>query len=93
MEFRHLRTITEMSAVRSLASKGLGVAVLPRSVAELDGPPVVLRPFRPEPVTWPVALVWRAERRQPRAAKAFLALALDRAERLRGEPATAELAA
>jgi DNA-binding transcriptional LysR family regulator len=71
---------TEMSAVRALASHGLGVAVLPRSVAEQDGPPIVMRPFRPEPVTWPIALVWRASRRQPPAAKAFLALALARAE-------------
>jgi len=71
---------TEMSAVRALASHGLGVAVLPRSVAEQDGPPIVIRPFRPEPVTWPIALVWRASRRQPPAAKVFLALALARAE-------------
>jgi DNA-binding transcriptional LysR family regulator len=71
---------TEMNAVRALASKGLGVAVLPRSVAEQDGPAIVLRPFRPEPITWPVALVWRATRRQPPAAKAFLAMALARAE-------------
>jgi DNA-binding transcriptional LysR family regulator len=90
LEPRNAFVCTEMSAVRSLASKGLGVAVLPRSVAELDGPPVVLRPFRPEPVTWPVALVWRADRRQPRAAKAFLALALERAEALQsGEPIAA----
>jgi DNA-binding transcriptional LysR family regulator len=80
LEPRNAFVCTEMNAVRALASKGLGVAVLPRSVAELDGPPVVLRPFRPEPVTWPVALVWRADRRQPPAAKAFLALALARAE-------------
>ena len=38
------------------------------------------RPIGPEPLTWPVALVWRAARRQPPAAKAFLALALERAE-------------
>lgn len=72
---------TEMNAVRALASKGLGVAVLPRSVAEERGAPIVLRPFGPEPLTWPVALVWRATRRQPPAAKAFLALALAHAER------------
>ena len=87
---------TEMTAVRALASKGLWVAVLPRSVAEQDGPPIALRPFRPEPITWPVALVWRATRRQPPAAKAFLKLALARAEAdAAGEteaPVTAELA-
>lgn len=83
LEPRNAFVCTEMNAVRALASKGLGVAVLPRSAAELGGPPVALRPFRPEPVTWPVALVWRADRRQPPAAKAFLALALERAEELR----------
>lgn len=87
---------TEMNAVRALASKGLGVAVLPRSVAEQDGPPIVLRPFRPEPITWPVALVWRATRKQPPAAKAFLGLALAHAEahghEVEAEP-TAALAA
>jgi DNA-binding transcriptional LysR family regulator len=78
LEPRNAFVCTEMNAVRALAAKGLGVAVLPRSIAELDGPPIALRPFRPEPVTWPVALVWRADRRQPPAAKAFLALALER---------------
>jgi DNA-binding transcriptional LysR family regulator len=80
IEPRNAFVCTEMSAVRALAAKGLGVAVLPRSIAELDGPPVIMRPFRPDPVTWPIALVWRSDRRQPPAAKAFLALALERAE-------------
>jgi hypothetical protein len=31
---------TEMGAVRGLASKGLGLAVIPRSVAEQPGPPI-----------------------------------------------------
>jgi DNA-binding transcriptional LysR family regulator len=79
---------TEMTAVRALAATGLGIAVLPRSIAELPGPTVVLRPFRPDPVTWPIALVWRSDRRHPPAAKAFLALALERAE-----PQAVELAA
>src|SRR3954468_10484551 len=48
---------TEMAAVRGLASKGLGVAVMPRSVAEQPGPPVELRPIGPERLTWPIALV------------------------------------
>jgi DNA-binding transcriptional LysR family regulator len=80
MEPHNAFVCTEMSAVRALAGTGLGVAVLPRSIAELPGPAVVLRPFRPDPVTWPIALVWRSDRRQPPAAKAFLALALERAE-------------
>jgi DNA-binding transcriptional LysR family regulator len=88
MEPRNAFVCTEMSAVRALAAKGLGIAVLPRSIAELPGPTVELLPFRPDPVTWPIALVWRTDRRQPPAAKAFLALALERAE-----PQAVELAA
>src|SRR3954466_12622200 len=71
---------TEMAAVRALVSKGLGLAVIPRSVAEQEGPPIALRPIGPERFTWPVALVWRAARRQPAAAKAFLAVALELAD-------------
>src|SRR5204863_2905889 len=71
---------TEMGAVRALVSKGMGIAVIPRSAAEEPGPPIELRPIGPEPFTWPVALVWRGRRRQPPAAKAFLALAIERAE-------------
>src|SRR4051794_10164626 len=71
---------TEMAAVRALVSKGLGLAVIPRSVAEMEGPAIARRPIGPDAFPWPVALVWRAARRQPAAAKAFLAVALDRAE-------------
>src|SRR3954453_20376222 len=70
---------TEMAAVRALVSKGLGLAVIPGSATEQEGPPIVLRPIGPDRFTWPVALIWRARRRQPAAAKAFLAVALDRA--------------
>jgi DNA-binding transcriptional LysR family regulator len=80
LEPRNAFVCTEMAGVRTLASKGLGVAVVPRSAAEEDGPAIAWRPFGPEPLTWPVALIWRAARRQPPAAKAFLALALERAE-------------
>src|SRR3954447_4517833 len=50
---------------RRMAQRGLALA---------------LRPMGPEDFTWPVALVWRAARRQPAAAKAFLAVALELAE-------------
>ena len=72
---------TEMAAVRGLASKGLGVTLIPRSVAEQPGPPIELRPMGPEPLTWPVALVWRVRRHQTPAGKAFIAVALDYAQR------------
>jgi DNA-binding transcriptional LysR family regulator len=70
-----------MAAVRGLTSKCLGVAVMPRSVAEQPGPPIELRPVGPERLTWPIALVWRAARRQSPAGKAFLKVALDYAEK------------
>ncbi len=81
LEPRNAFVCTEMAAVRALASKGLGVAVLPRSVAAEPGPPIELRPIGPERLTWPVALVWRAARRQSPAGKAFLQVALANAER------------
>jgi DNA-binding transcriptional LysR family regulator len=82
LEPRNAFICTEMAAVRGLASKGLGIAVLPRSVAEQPGPPIELRPIAPERLTWPVALVWRAARRQTPAGKAFLKVALAYAERM-----------
>jgi DNA-binding transcriptional LysR family regulator len=81
LEPRNAFICTEMAAVRGLASKGLGVAVIPLSVAEQPGPPIELRPIGPEPLTWPVALVWRVGRRQTPAGKAFLKVALQYAER------------
>jgi DNA-binding transcriptional LysR family regulator len=81
LEPRNAFVCTEMSAVRALASKGLGIAVMPRSIAEQPGPPIELRPIGPERLTWPIALVWRAARRQTPAGKAFLKVALAHAER------------
>jgi DNA-binding transcriptional LysR family regulator len=72
---------TEMAAVRGLASRGLGVAVLPESIAHMEGEPIEFRPVGPEPLRWPVTIIWRAARRQPPAAQAFLALALDGVQR------------
>jgi DNA-binding transcriptional LysR family regulator len=80
LEPRNAFICTEMAAVRGLASKGLGVAVMPRSVADQPGPPIELRPIGPERLTWPVALVWRAARRHTPAGKAFLKFALAYAE-------------
>jgi len=93
LEPRNAFVTTEIGAVRTLASKGLGVAVMPRSVAEEDGPAIVWRPLGPEALTWPVALIWRATRRQPPAAKVFLALALARAEEQSSATALSHLAA
>jgi DNA-binding transcriptional LysR family regulator len=80
LEPRNAFICTEMAAVRALASRGLGIAVMPRSVAEQAGPPIELRPLA-EGLTWPVALVWRTARRQSPAGKAFLQVALEYAQR------------
>jgi len=93
LEPRNAFICTEMAAVRGLTSKGLGVAVMPRSVAEQPGPPVELRPIGPERLTWPIALVWRAARRQSPAGKAFLKVALDYAEKTDVAPSRALRAA
>ncbi len=84
LEPRNAFICTEMAAVRGLASKGLGVAVLPRSVAEQPGPSIELRPIGPDRLTWPIALVWRVARRQAPAGKAFIKVALEYAEGTEG---------
>jgi DNA-binding transcriptional LysR family regulator len=81
LKARNAFVCTEMGAVRGLASKGLGVAVIPRSVAEQPGPAIELRPIGPERLTWPIALVWRVGRHQTPAGKAFIAVALEYAQR------------
>ena len=77
LEPRNAFVCTEMAAVRGLASKGLCVAVIPRSAAEQPGPPIELRSIGPDRLTWPIALVWRVARRQTPAGKAFIAMALE----------------
>lgn len=65
--------------LRSLAAHGFGAAILPRSLAELEGPQVELRSLDP-PATLDVALVWRRDRRPSPAAQTFI-------EFVRGETA------
>ena len=80
LEPRNAFICTEMAAVRALTSRGLGIAVMLRSVAEEPGPPIELRPLTTH-LTWPVALAWRSGRRQSPAGKAFLKVALEYAQR------------
>ena len=65
----------ELGTVRVLTSRGLGVAVLPRSVADGPGPPIEVRPLKPR-IHRPVTLMWRADRQRPPAAETFLTFAL-----------------
>jgi DNA-binding transcriptional LysR family regulator len=57
--------------LRSLAARGFAAAVLPRSLAQLEGPTVEVRSLDP-PATLPVALVWRRDRHPSPAAQAFI---------------------
>lgn len=70
----------ELETMRALASRGLGVAVLPAGYLEREGPEVAVVELRPR-VELPVSLIWRTERRRSPAAEAFLAYARERLER------------
>ena len=65
----------ELEMMRALASRGLGVALLPNGYLLREGPPVVAVPLRPR-VQLPVSLLWRVDRKLPPAAQAFLDIAL-----------------
>jgi LysR family transcriptional regulator, transcription activator of glutamate synthase operon len=67
---------TESARIRAMASRGLGVALLPASEAEHEGPPVAAVPVRRPVLTRDVTLAWRAHRRHSPAARAFLELAV-----------------
>jgi len=71
----------ELSRVRALASRGLGVAIMPRSDTEGPGPPVAAIAIGPPKLRRTVGLVWREDRRRAPAAEAFLQFALGWARR------------
>jgi len=61
----------DLSMMRAVITRGLGVAVVPETVAEWAGPGLVWRPLSPS-VRRSVAFVWRRARHQPPAATAFI---------------------
>jgi LysR family transcriptional activator of glutamate synthase operon len=67
----------ESRRIRSLVSRGLGVAILPRSDADAPGSVVAVCDLVEPSLTRDVALATRAERRPSPAAEAFLALAAE----------------
>ncbi len=66
---------TELSRVRALVARGLGVAIMPRSETSPPGPRVAAIALGPPALRRHVGLVWRRERRHPPAAEAFLGFA------------------
>lgn len=68
----HAFESNELPTVRSLAARGLGCSIVPQSFAEMPGPEVVALPITPR-IERPISLLWRAGRRLPPAAEAFVA--------------------
>jgi LysR family transcriptional regulator, transcription activator of glutamate synthase operon len=69
---------SELSRVRALVARGLGVAIMPRSETVRPGPRVAAIALGPPALRRHIGLVWRRERRHPPAAQAFLAFAVAR---------------
>ena len=61
--------------LRCLVSTGFGAALLPKSVAVREGPPVDIRSLRPA-VRLPATLIWLRNRHQTPAARAFIDFAI-----------------
>ena len=81
----------ESRRIRSLVSRGLGVAILPRSDADGPGAAVAVSALVGPALRRDVTLAWRAQRRPSPAAQAFLALTLEAFEHTRaGAPAIME---
>jgi LysR family transcriptional activator of glutamate synthase operon len=68
----------DLALVRSLVAEGIGLAILPRSFAELPGPELALRPLSPA-LRMTVALWWRRGRHLSPAARTFVEFARGRA--------------
>lgn len=60
----------ELETVRELTARGLGVTLMPRSVAESHGDRLAIRPLSPRQAL-PVSLLWRAGERPTPAVHAF----------------------
>jgi DNA-binding transcriptional LysR family regulator len=65
----------EPATVRALVAQGVGLAVLPRVLAESPGEPLKIGSFLP-PANRQIGLAWRRHRRLPPAARRLRALAL-----------------
>jgi DNA-binding transcriptional LysR family regulator len=68
---------SDLAMVRNLVSRGLGVALVPRSLAEADGRPIGIVEIEPNAPIRTVALTWSSSGVSSSAADAFLSFALD----------------
>lgn len=69
---------SDLTMIRAMASRGFGLAVLPRSFAETPGYPVAIRPLDPR-ITLAVTLLWPRGQAQPPATRAFIDFARESA--------------
>ena len=69
-EGRVVAEANDLETVRELTARGLGVTLMPRSIAAAHGDRLAIRPLSP-PRTLPFSLVWRAGERPMPAAQAF----------------------
>jgi LysR family transcriptional regulator, transcription activator of glutamate synthase operon len=67
---RFVAEANELETVRELTARGLGVTLMPRSIAASHGERLAIRPLSPRHAV-PFSLVWRAGERPTPAAQAF----------------------
>jgi DNA-binding transcriptional LysR family regulator len=67
---RVIAEANELETVRELTARGLGVTLMPRSLAASHGDRLAIRPLNPRHAL-PFSLVWRARERPTPAAQAF----------------------
>jgi DNA-binding transcriptional LysR family regulator len=77
----------ESHRIRTLVSRGLGVAILPKSDAVGDGAPVAVSRLVAPALRRDITLAWRAGRRHSPAAQAFIDLARETFTERDSEPA------
>ncbi|MFQ5554915.1 MAG: LysR family transcriptional regulator [Acidimicrobiia bacterium] len=68
---------SDMMAVRTLAARGLGIGIMPESLARAPGPELAVVSIRPKPEPRRVAVTWRTGAHTSPAGAAFRAFALD----------------
>jgi DNA-binding transcriptional LysR family regulator len=84
--------LNESQRIRRLVSRGMGVAILPRSDALAPGTEVAVAALSDPPLARDITLAWREGRRHPPAVSEFLALARAMFSAQRGTDAGAGIA-